>query len=615
VSATETQQAGALSASALQSLVKQAFRIRLEQAGFPLRQLLRLRAFSRQLLAFLFQVLNAFVLELEPGGAAKAGLQIQLGQLFRRKEKDHRTAVADLLKSAKSPHALLVLDDVDRLLPSEAVSFVTTLRGWLGVPGVVVLVPCDRQELTRLIAVGTRLTDSDAHRYLQKFIGEWTHMPDVGDTAYSYATQLGKRLQALCEAVGLRSQLEENLWTIVVRPLVKTFREQYRIEREFESHLNQARGYVDPDDLLCVKVLSVVAPDVHALLMRNRSVLVGFVPGGEQDLVKELSQLSSVSCLHSDEQRAIATIVCHLFPNLREHLGKFKIIYRPAECADPHFRKRAYLDKYFSRHFSLAPPPDDELCQAKLQQAIESGVTPNLTSVLAGEHKTPRVGQLGSHVRRNIRAIRQAHLVGWFSFFCAEGVLEGSVLSTIWEAMPPEGREVCLRDLLPTAKPDSLPALLRIATSTEETARADNLGAVVMRAVEELGGNVGSLQPSLVLRYLEACRRLKDKQRFSSAFLQAVADEGFLTYVCAQVLQKSMLEFVWALRHFQDAGLEVHHVLKCCSSAQKLSVPQAEEAAALVRWYVSALRVGELKLAFHANQLELQFEGTSPFAR
>ncbi|WP_316219271.1 P-loop NTPase fold protein [Bradyrhizobium sp. SZCCHNR2026] len=160
---------------------------------------------------------------------------------------------------------LVMIDDLDRLTPSEAVEMVSLVKSLGDLPNVVYLLSFDRKNLAKLLEEGNRI---DGHEYLEKIVQYPINLPPIE------ANGLSRLLNAdLTEIFGSIDPPDARrlsfTWHFAFRHYLKTPRQVRLYANSMAIAVPSQRDFVDLVDLALVEVLRLHEPDLYNWLREN----------------------------------------------------------------------------------------------------------------------------------------------------------------------------------------------------------------------------------------------------------------------------------------------------------------------------------------------------------
>ncbi|MCD1264575.1 hypothetical protein B5M44_10590 [Shinella sumterensis] len=160
---------------------------------------------------------------------------------------------------------LVVVDDLDRLTPDEAVEMVSLLKGLGDLPNVVYLLCYDEVRLGSLISTSFNV---DGHEYLQKIVQYPIHLPPLEPP--EILNLLNADLESLVTNWSTVATRRLNIaWFLTLSRYIGTPRDVRRLMNSFSVALSGVGSHTDPVDLLLLETLRIHEPAVYHWLRRN----------------------------------------------------------------------------------------------------------------------------------------------------------------------------------------------------------------------------------------------------------------------------------------------------------------------------------------------------------
>lgn len=171
------------------------------------------------------------------------------------------------LREIPNRQILVVIDDLDRLTPSEAVEMVSLVKSLGDLPNVIYLLGYDERNLTRLIKKSLRL---DGYEFLKKIVQYSVQLPPIPqeDLSRLLDNDLAKILGDLPEDD--RTRLSET-WFLIFRHYLRTPRDVRLFINSVTVAASQGLEHVDPIDLILVELMRLHEPDVYWWIRENLS--------------------------------------------------------------------------------------------------------------------------------------------------------------------------------------------------------------------------------------------------------------------------------------------------------------------------------------------------------
>ncbi|MDX0072476.1 P-loop NTPase fold protein [Sinorhizobium meliloti] len=181
-----------------------------------------------------------------------------------------RERLRQALRTLGTKKVVVVIDDLDRLTPAEAVEMVSLLKGLGDLPNVVYLLCYDEERLAELIETDLRL---DGHEFLQKIIQYPVHLPPLDATDISRL--LDADLQEIIPSLNSDDQRRlSNAWFLVLRYYLRTPRDVRRLINAYSVASAGLGDHTDPVDLLILETIRVYEPSIYDWVRQNLDQLV-----------------------------------------------------------------------------------------------------------------------------------------------------------------------------------------------------------------------------------------------------------------------------------------------------------------------------------------------------
>jgi predicted KAP-like P-loop ATPase len=169
------------------------------------------------------------------------------------------------LRKLVDQRVLVIIDDLDRLTPNEAVEMVSLVKSLGDLPNIIYLLSFDQSNLVTLLTKGTKLDGSD---YLGKIVQYPVHLPPIlgGGLTRLLDADLTEILGDLDSSEARRLGLT---WHYAFRHYLKTPRDVRLYANSIAVSLASQRDFVDPVDLLMLELLRLHEPELYAWLREN----------------------------------------------------------------------------------------------------------------------------------------------------------------------------------------------------------------------------------------------------------------------------------------------------------------------------------------------------------
>ena len=247
---------------------------------------------------------------------------------------------------------LVVIDDIDRLSPEEALVIFRLIKSVGRLPNVIYLLAYDRIATGK--AVEARYPSEGAH-YLEKIVQLGFDLPEPSKP------QMTKMIES--QLVGILSEEDigdqhrfSNIFDDLVAPEIQTPRDVLRLSNAFSITFPSVRGEVEPADFLAIETLRLFRPHVYKAIRSQKSELAGpglKLPNNNQDEIAGRYQNLFLGKEPETDQHRLKDGLQRLFPRLKMFWSNYdntdEMEWEKARrvCSSQHF------DTYF--RFSLSP--------------------------------------------------------------------------------------------------------------------------------------------------------------------------------------------------------------------------------------------------------------------
>lgn len=249
------------------------------------------------------------------GGMASGGMNF-LSDLIRQEktvESFHKEVSQELLDGKK--RFLIVIDDIDRLAPDEALLIFRLVKSVGRLPNVMYLMAYDRAIAERVVS---DRYPSEGAQYLEKIVQAGFDIPNPPHS--KLVNSLTTFLDSLW--AGQPSPDIRHFWNLmhdVVSPEIRSPRDVLRITNTLGVSWKAVEGEVDPVDFLCMETIRVQRPELYSALRANKSRLTN---GGldhshtNNESVAQLYDEIFLGDLTGEEKEDVKRALRRLFPAL-----------------------------------------------------------------------------------------------------------------------------------------------------------------------------------------------------------------------------------------------------------------------------------------------------------
>lgn len=363
-----------------------------------------------------------------PAAAAGASIGGFFGKLvgdkFDNKESlestlsDLRTALRD-----GKERLLVIIDDIDRLLPEELRQLLTLIKSLGNLPKVTYLLAFDHQQVVGLIEKAG-ISSSD---YLEKIVQVSFELPPPEREALQ--AMLFARMDAIRNHKDLEDQRRwSESFIFCVDPYLKTPRDVTRLCNALQVTWPAVQDEVDWSDLVVLETLRLSEPKIYRLCHQNIDALTGSYSFFDPE--KKWAEQLVPSPQNARNPDVAKAALLHLFPTLAKPWKESAYTFAQSDLQARRSR-RLRVPEYTRNYFRLNPAPDqftatsvrslfasqtpDADFTAALKQAKERKSSKGLTMVhrlltQITEEMTPGTGlplQLARSILANFQTIAE----------------------------------------------------------------------------------------------------------------------------------------------------------------------------------------------------------------
>ncbi|MBF0561007.1 MAG: AAA family ATPase [Alphaproteobacteria bacterium] len=304
-------------------------------------------------------------------GKAVGGL---LAQVLKRKPKDVpalKNEIVKILRDADK-RILIVIDDIDRLVPEETRQLFTVIKALADFPNVTYLLAFDREVAIDAIEKQTGLP---GERYLEKIIQVPFELPPVDRV--SLQTALFKRLDEVLIGTpdGLFNQTRwANVYHDGIDALVKVPRDVVRFTNTLSVTYQSVVGEVNPVDFIAIEAIRVFLPRLYDVMRANPAQFAGAHSqdsySGESHKAQKAFQNRWLQDVPEPLQNSTLSLMERLFPRFK------KITYGWDWFSKWRKELLVCCPECFPIYFSLSLP-SDAVRRSEIEALIALTATPH----------------------------------------------------------------------------------------------------------------------------------------------------------------------------------------------------------------------------------------------
>lgn len=283
-----------------------------------------------------------------------------------------RSVLEKMLKDGSKP-ILIILDDLDRLSPDELLLVFKLIRLVGRLPFVHYLIAYDEDTLQDVLS-RTGLVGGDKNRassYMEKMIQLRIDVPPLRQTQIEDLVE--DSLNRMASSVGLsmnRAQQEKfgTAYELHLRHALGTPRALKRYVAQVEAFFPAVAGEVDPSDFLLLTWLRTAAPQLYAVLPREKSMLTGSAGSmlvafatrerSPSDYKEHWDEIFRSAHVAAEDLPSIKGILGFLFPRY-EDIRKSSSSFRDVRSSRGVVSNSDYFDRFFAFEVPLEDISDD----------------------------------------------------------------------------------------------------------------------------------------------------------------------------------------------------------------------------------------------------------------
>lgn len=274
--------------------------------------------------------------------------------------------------SKLSAPIVVMVDDLDRLTPTELLEMLQLVKANGDFPNLIYLLLCDRPTVERNIQDATKAVSG--REYLEKIVQVVFDVPLLDRKRLQQILFNG--LDALIADKAVSKHFNQTRWgNIFVGGLQHYFGTLRQVNRflstlSFHVTLFKSEGAFEVNviDLIALETLRVYEPDLYLALRKNKKLLTDVTDFGRGQRDKERQEINALLKGVPDSRAdAVREITKHLFPPVEWALGGS---HYGAEWAERYSRElRVCSEDMFDRYFHFVLPPGD-LSQATMERLM-----------------------------------------------------------------------------------------------------------------------------------------------------------------------------------------------------------------------------------------------------
>lgn len=248
------------------------------------------------------------------GGIAEKGMEWLAGLI--EQDESVETLHAELSKALREQKKrfLIVIDDIDRLSPDEALLIFRLVKSVGRLPNVMYLLVYDRPLAEKIVS---ERYPSEGPHYLEKIVQAVFELPDP--SALDVQQHLLALIESICGAPAEADLVRfMNIFYEGISPAMRTPRDVTRFTNSLSVSWPAVAGEVDRADFLALEMLRLLHPTIYRSIRQNKEQLSGSGRGEGRDreaVGKQFNDLFFGAEPPPDHDR-IRRLLMRLFPAL-----------------------------------------------------------------------------------------------------------------------------------------------------------------------------------------------------------------------------------------------------------------------------------------------------------
>ena len=284
--------------------------------------------------------------------------------------------IGDELKNLKH-RILIVIDDVDRLSPEEAMAVFRLIKSVGKIENVIYLLSYDRDVTEKMIKQDYYCEGS---HYLEKIVQASFDLPNPRKK--DLIAMLESRLKNIFGDLFLnkRSMINDRTRKIVI-PEIKTPRDVHRLANVISVTYPAVQLDVDFGDFISIETIRIFHPNIYKEIRDLKYSLT--VPRGQLSNEENVLNRIRISCKDSNANiDKIMDALKLLFPNMNDNRS---LIERARSITDGNQKKRIYSPLHFDTYFRFSVS-EDIVSTAEFQEFVG-----NVSNKIFVEKKLDRI--------------------------------------------------------------------------------------------------------------------------------------------------------------------------------------------------------------------------------
>lgn len=217
---------------------------------------------------------------------------------------------------------VVVLDDIDRLAPSEIRDIFKLVRLTANLPNIIYIVAFDRDRVEKALA-----EQGPGRDYLEKILQVAFDLSVV--PSYVLTDQIISALNNAHSNIENLSPINQYVWydifSEIIRPLIRNMRDVRRYVASMQGTIRSLNGQIELADLLALEAIRIFLPDVFKLLHNAIDGLTGSntdpqaPPPPDEILDEQVNDVIEAAGDHKYHRDVVKSMIRLLFPAGERH--------------------------------------------------------------------------------------------------------------------------------------------------------------------------------------------------------------------------------------------------------------------------------------------------------
>lgn len=183
-----------------------------------------------------------------------------------------------VLKKLENKKILIIFDDLDRLLPAEAMATISIIKSLGDLPNIVYLLLYDESKFTNLLSMnfpGESFSSVTGKEYLDKIVQYKKTLPQIGEIEiFNFFID---RIMSLTRDSNISFDIGafSIVWNLIISRYVKTPRHANNLANMYASSVREIHNNVDLLDFLVLETLQMFDNVAYKFIRINYGKLIG----------------------------------------------------------------------------------------------------------------------------------------------------------------------------------------------------------------------------------------------------------------------------------------------------------------------------------------------------